>query len=171
MTIPSLSRLLALALAAAPLAGQASPAKPDAGAAGSPQPSARRLGLNPLKVNGVEQALASMVQSKLCAELASASRWETTCPDDLEAVAQIAKEGTAFGACDSDDCARQVTELHKSERVVTGELSRIQGTLVISLVLTETESGRAVGRLVEKLPDAPDRILERMAELARKLWK
>jgi hypothetical protein len=151
--------LVALLLAGAP------PAAP-----GDSAP-AHRLALKPLKATEVEPALVALVETKLCEDLGSASGWEMVCPEDVAAMGQLAKGEVSFGTCSTKECLDEMAAMTRSERTVSGELARDGKNLVLALSLLDRESGRVLARSSEKLPADPDRLLGRIPEVARKLWK
>ncbi len=153
----------------------ATPAADEVDGGPSPSPSIsvarHRLSIGALQAKGVEPMLKVLVEGKLCGELIRVSGWEALCPEDLEALASSAKGQVSFGACDSSDCQERVAALARSERIVQGTLARSGEELVLTVALIDGASGGVLSQVTEKLSVHPDRILDRIPAVARKLWK
>src|SRR5260221_2094406 len=125
----------------------------------------KKLAVSELKVQGVEPNVAALAQSQLCAEIGNTDKVEVVCPDDIRAIAEIAKMNGMVGACSSDQCVKQLAEISKADQVLTGELSKVEKQLVMSLTLREAATGKVLTRVVERLPSDADGILKGITEV------
>ncbi len=142
-----------------------------AAAAAAPGPAAPRVALRTLGSEGVEPALASLVQSAVCEALGRRKDVEAICPEDLAAAAELARSSVALGTCTSEECLRRLEELARADRRVTGEVSRAGGGLRLSLALWEGEAAAPKRKVSERVPADPKELLDRVPEVVQKLFQ
>lgn len=166
--------LLACALAARAGAGEAPPEDgPTAAAAGEvrplPPPQQARIALERLRAPGISEALAEVIQGRVCAALAEVSRAEVVCPSDVAAAAALARQAALFGECATDACLARVDALRAADRRVTGAIERTGEGLFLSLQLSGP--GGASPLLVERLPEDLDALVAAIPGFVQKLLR
>lgn len=147
-------------LAAAPAARAEEPAK-----------EKKKVAVAELKVNGADPVLASVFVSKLCEEIFRGGKYESICPEDIKALAQFSQQRAIMGECESEECAKMLGEVSKSDYIVTGELSKVDKTIMVNLTFRESASGKKLGSVLEKVPADLDDMLKKVPDIVKKLVK
>ncbi len=142
-----------------------------AAAAAAPAGAPLRVALRALRSEGVEPALASLVQSSVCGAMGRQKDVEAICPEDLAAAAELARSSVAFGTCTSEECLRRLEELARADRRVTGEVSRAGDGLLLSLALWEGAAAAPKRKVSERIPADPKALLDRVPEVVQKLFQ
>ncbi len=122
-----------------------------------------RIAVKPLRAKGVDAAGTSIIESQLCTELFNAHA-DAVCPDDLKAILATKQTQLELGACDNDDdtaCAQKIAAASNTNRVLTGEIGKLEDNVVLTLSMVDVGSSAVVGRATEKagsLGDLPAKL-------------
>lgn len=133
-----------------------------------PARAQERIALDPLRAPGISEALAEVIQGRICAALAEASRAEVVCPSDVAAAAELARQAAIFGECSTDACLERVDALRAADRRVTGAIERTGEGLFLSLQLTGP--GGPGPLLAERLPEDLDVLVASIPGFVKKLF-
>jgi hypothetical protein len=159
-TLAALLLLCGSALAGeGPATGKPAPGSAPAGSA--------RLRLHRLQAKDVLPVLVEAIESRLCQALAEASRAEVICPEDLAAVAELARQEALLGSCESEECLRRAERAGEAGVQIHGRLVKEGDGLRLTLTLTGV-GGRA-GQAEASLPAALEPLAKRLGPLARAL--
>jgi hypothetical protein len=148
---------LAVGIAAVPLdalAGEASP---------------KKIAVNRFKAKGVDKDQAAAIESQLCTELVNAGA-DVLCADDLESILQVKRMQLGLGACaDEEACTKEIGNIAQANRVLNGELAKIDSTVILTVSLVEAESSKVLARLSEKTEDKAVKLLDKLGGMAKQL--
>lgn len=133
----------------------------------APPPARERLALDRLRAPGISEALAEVIQGRICAALAEATRDEVVCPADVAAAAELARQAALFGECATDACLARVDALRAAHRRVAGAIERTGEGLFLSLQLTGP--GGPGPLLVERLPEDLDALVASIPGFVKRL--
>lgn len=129
-----------------------------------------KIAVRELKVNGVDRATGSILESQLCTELLNTGKVDVVCPDDLKAMMEFKKSEIAFGMCEGDEvaCVEQVGKLANADRVLNGEVGKLDKDVIISVSLVDVAKQTTLKRASETAGTASD-LLKKIPGLAKKL--
>ena len=117
-----------------------------------------------LQATGVKSHESKAISTALCHAVSKLNSHEVLCSDDLEAMVKWNVRAAQLNACKNDDCLAKAAEAMKAKLVVTGSLSKIDTSYVLSVALLDVKSGKVLKRherkeaslskLYDVLPDA-----------------
>jgi TolB-like protein len=130
----------------------------------------KKLAVREFKAQGVDRSTASILESQLCTELLNTGKVDVVCPDDLKAMMEFKKSEIAFGKCEGDEvaCVEQVGKLANAERVLNGEIGKLDDQVILSVSLVDVASQKTLARRSESASDASG-LLKKLPDLAKKL--
>lgn len=127
-----------------------------------------RVAVRSFAAKGVDLSVAQTVETSFCTALSDAG-YDVLCPDDVKAL--IASKATELGtgACDSDaECIQNIVKVSNAARVVSGEVSKLGDTYILSVSMIDAKTGSVVGRSSEKT-NKLEGLLDKVEPLAKKL--
>lgn len=132
-------------LLAATLAADASPA-PQSG-------SKPRLFINDFTAQGVSEAEALAVRDAVVASLQAQGLFEVISSTDVQALLGAERQKALLGACaDETQCAADASQLLNARFVLSGQLSRLGGTVQLQLTALDTAQNKPIGRATRTAP-------------------
>lgn len=124
---------VALALAVA-LPGAALAAKP-------------KVLVQDLVAQGVEAHEAAVISTATCQAFAKSAGHEVLCGEDVRNLIKLSAMSASFdGGCTDEKCYAALGKAMKARFVVSGTVSKLGATFILSVSMFDTEQGKAVGR-------------------------
>ena len=108
--------------------------------------------LQDLQPQGVTEPEAAVLTTSTCMALAKQGRHDVLCGDDLRTMMRFGAMSSTFRACEGDACFSQIGKALKARFVISGSVSKLGDTFVLSLSAFDTKRTRAVGRAEVKAP-------------------
>lgn len=127
-----------------------------------------RVAVRSFSAKGLEQSTASTLETVFCDALAKES-YDVLCSEDLNAILTQRQQELGLGQCESDDdCLKSVGEIAHAAKMVTGEVSKVGDTYLISVTMIDVASGRVSSRATEKTTKL-EQLLDKVPSVAHKL--
>jgi hypothetical protein len=134
-----------------------------------PAKSPGKVAVRGFNAKGVDQSIAGTLETSFCNALAEQFP-DVICPDEMKALAGHEQIQIGVGSCAEDDqgCIAATAKAAEAARVVTGEVSKLGDTYLISVALIDAGTGKVVARGSEKTSKVED-LLDKLPGLAKKL--
>lgn len=129
----SVAGAVAIAAACALLSAAAPAAKP-------------KMLVQDLVAQGVEPNESAVISSAVCQAFAKAGTHEVLCGEDLRNMMRFSAMSAALDGCQDEKCYATMGRALKARYVVSGTVSKLGSTLVLSLSMFDNETQKAVGR-------------------------
>ena len=132
--------------------------------------AAERVVVQPFSAKGVDATVASIVESSFCSALGE-EKVDALCPDALAAIMQNAQTKAGLGGnCGDEDaaCLEGLAKATDARRVVTGEVSRLGDTFLVTVTLLDAGTNKVLVRATEKASKA-EGLLDKVKPLAKKI--
>ena len=143
-------------------------AAPTAQAQEKAESKSSKVAVRSFAAKGVETSVAGTIETAFCDALSKQSL-EVVCPDDVKALMSVRQTDLGLGNCDSEEeCTKQVAKISEASRVVTGEVSRLGDSYIVSASMIDADSGKVLGRASEKTGKL-EALLDKLEGLAKKL--
>lgn len=158
MTKLKLTALAAAALAAC--AGAKADTKPtddNAPPATAANGERLKIAVKPIRPKGVDPTGTSVIEVELCQELFK-QHADAVCPDDLKAIIQVKQAQLELGGCDNDDaaCTQKIANVANANRVLAGEIGKLDDQIVLTLSMLDAGNATVVGRASAKVSSLGD---------------
>lgn len=134
--------------------------------------AAERVVVQPFTAKGVDQNVASVIESSFCTALGE-EKVEALCPDALTAILTNAQAQAGLGGnCGDEDaaCLKSLAKATDAKRIITGEVARLGDTYLVTVTLIDAGSNKVLTRATQKADKAED-LLDKVKPLAKKLAK
>ena len=105
-----------------------------------------KLLLQDLEAKSVSEAEASAITTSTCLALSKIERYDVLCGDDLRTMMRFGALAATFQACEGDDCYGRIGRALKARYVVSGKVSRLGESYILSLSIFDTAKAKAVAR-------------------------
>lgn len=99
-----------------------------------------------LVAQGVEAHEAQVISTATCNAIAKDAKYEVLCGDDLRNMMRFGALAASFDTCADASCYADLGKAMQARFVVSGSVSRLGKTFVMSLSMFDTENARPVGR-------------------------
>ncbi|MEL7370443.1 MAG: hypothetical protein AAFN74_16105 [Myxococcota bacterium] len=109
-----------------------------------------KLLLQDLEAHGVPSADAAVLTTSTCQSITKLARHSVLCGDDLRTLMRFGALASNFGACEGAACFAKIGRALKARYVVSGKVSRLDKTYVLSLSVVDTVQTKAMGRSMVK---------------------
>lgn len=131
--------------------------------------AADKVAVRGFNAKGVDPAIAGTLETSFCNALAEQSM-EVMCPDEMKALAGHEQIQLGVGSCAENDdaCIKATAKAAEAPRVVTGEVSKLGETFIISVALIDAATGKVLARGSDKTTKLED-LLDKLPALAKKL--
>lgn len=132
--------------------------------------ASERVAVQTFGATGVDPTVASVVESSFCSALQD-EKVDALCADTLTAILQNAQTRAGLGGeCgDKDaDCLKGIAQATDAKRVVTGEVSRLGDTFLLTITVIDAASNKVLTRVSEKAGKA-EGLLDKVKPLAKKV--
>ena len=127
-----------------------------------------RVAVRAFAAKGVDASVAGTVETSFCSALANQSL-DVVCPDDVKALISVKQADLGLGNCENDEeCIKNLAKVADASKVVTGEVSKIGESFIVSVAMIDSTSGKVLARASEKTNKVED-LLEKLEGLAKKL--
>lgn len=127
-----------------------------------------KLLVQDLTAQGVEGHEAAVISTAACNAIAKSARHEVLCGDDLRNLLRFGALAASFDGCADETCYATMGKAMQARFVVSGAVSKLGGTYVLSLSMFDTEAGRPVAR-TEVKADSIERLHAQADEAASAL--
>jgi len=127
-----------------------------------------KVAVKSFAAKGVDSSVAGTLETSFCNALANQSM-EVLCPDDLKAIISVKQTDLGMGSCDNEEeCIKNIAKMSDAKRVVTGEVSKLGESFILSVAMIDAESGKVLSRASEKTSKL-ENLLDKVDSLAKKL--
>jgi TolB-like protein len=127
-----------------------------------------RVAVRTFAAKGVDASVAGTIETSFCDAL-SKQPFDVICPDDLKALLSVKQADLGLGTCENDDdCIKSIAKLSEAKRVVTGEVSKLGDSFIVSVTMIDAESGKVLSRASDKTLKV-EALLDKLEGLAKKL--
>ncbi len=134
----------------------------------APKAASKRIAVRSFAAKGVDSNVAATVETSFCSALANESL-DVVCPDEIKALISVKQADLGLGNCDSDEeCIKNIGKASDAGRVVTGEVSKLGESFIVSVAMIDSETGRVLSRASDKTPKV-ESLLDKLEGLAKKL--
>lgn len=132
--------------------------------------AAERVVVQSFGATGVEQSVASVVESSFCSALQE-EKVDALCADALTAILQNAQTRAGMGGeCGDKDagCLKGLAQATDAKRIVTGDVSRLGNTFLLTITVIDAESNKVLVRASQKAGKA-EGLLDKVKPLAKQV--
>lgn len=127
-----------------------------------------KVAVRTFAAKGVDASVAGTIETAFCDALSKQSL-DVVCPDDIKALMSVRQTDLGLGNCDSEEeCSKQVAKIASASHVVTGEVSKLGESFIVSATMIDAESGKVVARGSEKTSKL-EALLDKLDGLAKQL--
>ncbi|MCK6550659.1 hypothetical protein L6R52_32780 [Myxococcota bacterium] len=100
-----------------------------------------------LVAQGVEAHEAAVLSTAACQAFAKSPKHEVLCGEDVRNLMKLSAMSASFdGGCTDEKCYSALGKAMKARFVVSGTVSKLGATYILSLSMFDTEQGKAAGR-------------------------
>jgi hypothetical protein len=99
-----------------------------------------------LVAQGVEPSDAAVMSSAACQAFAKNAAYDVLCGEDIRNMMRFGALTAAFDGCADEKCYEGLGKATKARYVVSGSVSKLGGTFILSLSVFDTEQARPIGR-------------------------
>ena len=121
-----------------------------------------------LVAQGVEVHEAQVISTATCNAIAKGETHEVLCGDDLRNMMRFGALAASFDGCADAECYTSLGKAMQARYVVSGSVSKLGKTFVMSLSMFDTQTGQPAGRTSIKA-DSIERLHAQAAEAASAL--
>lgn len=129
-----------------------------------------RVAVQSFAATGVEPTVAAVLESSFCSALQD-EKIDALCADALTAILQNAQTRAGMGdECGDKEagCLKGIAQATDARRVVTGEVSRLGDTFLLTITVIDAKSNKVLARVSEKAGKA-EALLDKVKPLAKKV--
>lgn len=127
-----------------------------------------RVAVKAFAAKGVDSSVSGTIETSFCSALANQS-FDVLCPDDIKALIAAKQVDLGMGSCDNDDaCVKSIGNIAHATKVVTGEVSKLGDSYILSVSIIDAENGKVLGRASDKTGKLEE-LLDKVDGLAKKL--
>jgi TolB-like protein len=127
-----------------------------------------RVAVKSFAAKGVDNSVAGTLETSFCSALSNQSM-EVLCPDDIKALISAKQAELGLGKCDSDEeCVKSIANVAHAAKVVTGEVSKLGESYILSVSIIDAENGKVLTRASDKTSKLEE-LLDKVEGLAKKL--
>ncbi len=124
-----------------------------------------RIAVSEFQTSGTQPELGSLVAELLAMELAKFEGIDVITPADLRGLLDQAVRAQLLG-CEEPSCFVDVGKALAAPRLLTGSVSRLEHTLVVSAAVIDMASGQATARASQPLPADDDALIAGLKAMA-----
>ncbi|MEQ8272696.1 MAG: hypothetical protein RMA76_41525 [Deltaproteobacteria bacterium] len=99
-----------------------------------------------LVAQGVEAHEAQVISTATCNAISKTAKYDVLCGDDLRNMMRFGALAASFDTCADASCYSSMGKAMQARFIVSGTISRLGKTFVMSLSMIDTETARPVGR-------------------------
>lgn len=107
---------------------------------------------------GVSQETARSISETTQTHLSNLGLYQVVGPSDIAALLGVERQKQLMG-CSEGSCLAEVAGALDSERLVTGEVSRIDDTFIFNISMVNSKNGQVVGRVGRQVEGALSKLL------------
>jgi hypothetical protein len=95
---------------------------------------------------GVETHEAQVISTATCNAFSKAGKFDVLCGEDLRNMMRFGALAASFETCADASCYQSMGKAMQARFVVSGTVSKLGGTFVMSLSMIDTATARPIGR-------------------------
>lgn len=99
-----------------------------------------------LIAQGVESHEAQVISTATCNAFSRANKYDVLCGEDLRNMMRFGALAASFETCADASCYQSMGKAMQARFVVSGTVSKLGSTFVMSLSVIDTQTARSVGR-------------------------
>ncbi len=99
-----------------------------------------------LVAQGVEAHEAAVISTAACTAFAKNAKYDVLCGEDLRNMMRFGALAASFDGCSDETCQAAMGKALQARFVVSGAVSKLGGTFILSLSVFDTEASRPMGR-------------------------
>lgn len=99
-----------------------------------------------LKAQGVEAHEAMVLSTAACTAFSKSTKHDVLCGDDLRNMMQFGALAATFDGCAEENCYASMGKALSARYIVSGSVSKLGASYVLSIAMFDTEEGRPAGR-------------------------